>query len=72
MTWQPELDELRAREALAKQMGGADKVERQRGGGHLTVRERINPRDTRKRLCEFVRLTERLLTPGRVSFTMRP
>ena len=42
MTWQPELDELRAREAFAKQMGGADKVKRQHDGGRLTVRERID------------------------------
>jgi acetyl-CoA carboxylase carboxyltransferase component len=41
MTWQPELDELRARQAFAKQMGGADKVKRQHDGGRLTVRERI-------------------------------
>ncbi len=41
MTWQPELDELRTREAFAKQMGGADKVKRQHDGGRLTVRERI-------------------------------
>ena len=41
MTWQPELDELRTREALAQQMGGADKVKRQHDGGRLTVRERI-------------------------------
>lgn len=42
MTWQPELNELRAREAYAKQMGGADKVKRQHDGGRLTVRERID------------------------------
>ncbi len=42
MTWQPELDELRAREAFAQQMGGADKVKRQHDGGRLTVRERID------------------------------
>lgn len=41
MTWQPELDELRRREAMARQMGGADKVKRQHDGGRLTVRERI-------------------------------
>jgi acetyl-CoA carboxylase carboxyltransferase component len=41
MTWQPELDELSAREAFARQMGGADKVKRQHDGGRLTVRERI-------------------------------
>jgi acetyl-CoA carboxylase carboxyltransferase component len=42
MNWQPELDELRAREAFAQQMGGADKVKRQHDGGRLTVRERID------------------------------
>ena len=42
MSWQPELDELRAREALARQMGGADKVKRQHEGGRLTVRERVD------------------------------
>jgi len=36
------------------------------------VEEIIDPRDTRKLLCEFVRLAEPLLTPGRASFTMRP
>jgi acetyl-CoA carboxylase carboxyltransferase component len=35
------LDELAAREARAKEMGGADKVARQRGKGRLTARERI-------------------------------
>jgi acetyl-CoA carboxylase carboxyltransferase component len=41
MVWQPELDELRQREALAHEMGGADKVKRQHDGGRLTVRERV-------------------------------
>ena len=41
MSWQPELDELKKREALARRMGGADKVKRQHDGGRLTVRERI-------------------------------
>ncbi len=41
MTWQPELDELRRREAFAQQMGGPDKVKRQHDGGRLTIRERI-------------------------------
>jgi acetyl-CoA carboxylase carboxyltransferase component len=36
------------------------------------IEEIIDPRDTRKQLCEFVRLAEPLLTPGRASFTMRP
>ena len=42
MTWRPELDELRRREALAEQLGGADKVERQHHFGKLTVRERVD------------------------------
>ena len=42
MNWQPELDELRRREELARRMGGADKVKRQHDGGRLTVRERID------------------------------
>ncbi|MBV9828458.1 MAG: methylmalonyl-CoA carboxyltransferase, partial [Alphaproteobacteria bacterium] len=41
MVWQPELDELRAREAFAERLGGADKVKRQHDAGKLTVRERI-------------------------------
>jgi propionyl-CoA carboxylase beta chain len=40
--WQPEIDELRRRQALAQQMGGADRVARQRGRGKLTVRERLD------------------------------
>jgi acetyl-CoA carboxylase carboxyltransferase component len=42
MSWQPELDELHAREAMAKAMGGPEKVARQHAGGRLTVRERID------------------------------
>ena len=41
MTWEPELEELRRREALAEQLGGAERVRRQKDGGRLTVRERI-------------------------------
>lgn len=39
--WQPELDELKHRQNLAKEMGGPDKVRRQHDGGRLTIRERI-------------------------------
>ncbi len=42
MTWEPELDELRQRERLAEQLGGADKVERQHFFGKQTVRERLD------------------------------
>jgi acetyl-CoA carboxylase carboxyltransferase component len=42
MNWKPELDELARREAFAREMGGAEKVKRQRDQGRLTVRERID------------------------------
>lgn len=41
MNWTAELDELRRREAMAREMGGPDKVKRQHDGGRLTVRERV-------------------------------
>src|SRR5580704_2819860 len=41
MNWKPELDDLARREAFAREMGGVDKVKRQRDQGRLTVRERI-------------------------------
>ena len=41
MTWEPELEELRRREALAHRMGGEERVARQHASGRLTVRERI-------------------------------
>src|SRR5256885_1296568 len=41
MTWEPELEELRRREALARELGGPERVERQHASGRLTVRERI-------------------------------
>ena len=41
MTWTVELEELRRREAMAREMGGPDKVRRQHDGGRLTVRERV-------------------------------
>jgi len=42
MSWQTEVDELRHREALARRMGGAEKVKRHHDNGKLTVRERID------------------------------
>ena len=41
MTWQPEIEELKRRQAMAEAMGGPDKVKRQHDGGRLTVRERV-------------------------------
>jgi acetyl-CoA carboxylase carboxyltransferase component len=42
VSWEPEIDELRRREALARELGGPERVERQRASGRLTVRERID------------------------------
>lgn len=42
MVWQPELDELETRKALAYRMGGEENIERQRRGGKLTIRERLD------------------------------
>jgi len=41
MTWQPEVDELGERRRLARNMGGEERVARQRAAGKLTVRERF-------------------------------
>jgi len=41
MSWEKAIEELRRRERLAEQMGGEEPVERQRGRGKLTVRERV-------------------------------
>ncbi|HLU00723.1 MAG TPA: carboxyl transferase domain-containing protein [Burkholderiaceae bacterium] len=41
MNWDTELAELAHRQALALEMGGAEKVKRQHDNGKLTVRERI-------------------------------
>ncbi len=42
MSWEPEIEELRRREALAEQMGGEERVARQHSFGKLTVRERVD------------------------------
>jgi acetyl-CoA carboxylase carboxyltransferase component len=41
MSWEPELEELRRREELARRMGGEERVARQHASGRLTVRERV-------------------------------
>lgn len=42
VSWQSEVDEIRRREALARQMGGAANIERQHAAGKLTIRQRID------------------------------
>ena len=56
--WEAEIDELRRREALARELGGAERVERQHASGRLTVRERID------RLLDVDRSTRRARSPG--------
>lgn len=41
MSWEAELEEIRRRVELARQMGGPENVKRQHDNGRLTVRERI-------------------------------
>src|SRR5881396_2254797 len=41
MDWDPEVEELKRRQELARAMGGPENVERQHKAGRLTVRERI-------------------------------
>ncbi|MDA1061871.1 MAG: propionyl-CoA carboxylase [Chloroflexi bacterium] len=41
MTWEPEVEELQRRHALAEEMGGPEGIERQHRQGKLTIRERI-------------------------------
>ena len=42
MSWEKEVNEIRQRKTLAKEMGGTEAVEKHHGKGRLTVRERIN------------------------------
>lgn len=42
MSWQPEVDEIKRRVELAKQLGGEANIARQQDNGRLTVRERID------------------------------
>lgn len=41
MSWQPEVEELQRRHALAQELGGQERVKRQHEEGKLTIRERI-------------------------------
>ena len=42
MSWEDEISELRKRQALARAMGGPDKLARQKAAGRLNVRERLD------------------------------
>jgi acetyl-CoA carboxylase carboxyltransferase component len=42
VSWQPEVDEIERRRAMAREMGGAEAVARQHAKGRLSVRERLD------------------------------
>ncbi len=42
MSWQPEIDELRRRAEMGRQMGGPESIAFHKGRGKLTVRERLD------------------------------
>lgn len=42
MEWQPEIEELEHRRSLARELGGVERVDRQRRSGKATCRERIS------------------------------
>ena len=42
MSWESEVEELRKRQSLARQMGGPDRVQKHKDAGKLTVRDRID------------------------------
>ena len=42
MSWKKEIEEIKSRKLLARQLGGKEKVNRQHSSGKLTVRERIS------------------------------
>jgi len=42
MSQESELEELRRRQQLARELGGTERVKRHKDGGKLTVRERID------------------------------
>lgn len=42
MSWEKSLEELRHRQKLVREMGGPEKIDRQKSAGRLTVRERID------------------------------
>ncbi len=42
MSWKEEIGELEKRRAFARELGGAERVERQKSAGKLTIRQRID------------------------------
>ncbi len=59
MSWKPEVNELNRRKELARRMGGAEGIARQRERGKLTVRERIDALSDPGSFREFMGLVGR-------------
>jgi acetyl-CoA carboxylase carboxyltransferase component len=57
MSWEKEVEELALRQALAREMGGAEGIARQHERGKLTVRERIDALADPGSFREFMGLT---------------
>jgi methylmalonyl-CoA decarboxylase subunit alpha len=74
MTWQDEVDDIRARRALALGQGGPESVARQHDRGRLTIRERIAGLVDAGSFTEFGQLagTARYEAGALVSFTPEP
>ena len=63
MSWQPELDELKQRQALAQQMGGPEKVARHKRNRKLTVRGGANDGGVREKLVYVEKMANQLRIP---------
>jgi acetyl-CoA carboxylase carboxyltransferase component len=74
MSWQPEVNELNRRLALTKEMGGPERIARQRRQGKLTARERIDALVDAGSFREFMGLggTGRYDGKELVGFTPKP
>jgi hypothetical protein len=77
MSWENEVEELRRRKAMARRMSGPEarlnKVRSPfRTAERFGVEEIIDPRDTRRLLCEFAHLAAPMRKPGPRSFGYRP
>jgi acetyl-CoA carboxylase carboxyltransferase component len=74
MSWQPELDELRERDAKMAEI--EERLQKLRSPFRATetfwVEEMIDPRDTRRLAVDFARLADKLRQSGESKFCMRP
>jgi acetyl-CoA carboxylase carboxyltransferase component len=72
VTWEPELEELRRRRAIAYGLGGPERVERQHRTGRLTIRERIDRLIDPGSFAEIGQLAGRVPAGGEGAFLPDP